>query len=62
MSATTTPHGVSLHYDTFGDPHHPAMVLIQGLGAQTVGCSQVCRTVPDQALDVAGSKRDVGLS
>ena len=64
MPATTTPHGVSLNYDTFGDPRHPAMVLIQGLGAHMLGWhNEFCRLLADRGHHIIRfDNRDVGLS
>ncbi|HSU12265.1 MAG TPA: alpha/beta hydrolase [Pseudonocardia sp.] len=64
MPATTTPHGVSLNYDTFGDTRHPAMVLIQGLGAHMLGWhEEFCRLLADGGHHIIRfDNRDVGLS
>ena len=64
MPVTTTPHGVSLNYDTFGDPHQPAMVLIQGLGAHLLGWhEELCQQLADHGHHVIRfDNRDVGLS
>jgi pimeloyl-ACP methyl ester carboxylesterase len=64
MPATTTPNGVSIHYDTFGSPDHPAMLLIQGLGAQMLGWREgFCRRLADRGHHVIRfDNRDVGLS
>ena len=64
MPATTTPHGVSLNYDTFGDPRHPAMVLIQGLGAHMLGWhNEFCGLLADRGHHIIRfDNRDVGLS
>src|SRR4051794_23192117 len=63
MPATTTPQGVSLNYDTFGDPGHPAMVLIQGLGAHMLGWrEELCWQLADRCFHVIRfDNRDVGL-
>jgi pimeloyl-ACP methyl ester carboxylesterase len=64
MPATTTPEGVSLTYDTFGDPRRPAMLLIQGLGAHMIGWhADLCRQLADHGYHVIRfDNRDVGLS
>ena len=64
MPATTTRNGVSLNYDTFGDPDHPAMVLIQGLGAHMLGWHEdLCGLLADRGYHVVRfDNRDVGLS
>lgn len=56
--------GISLEAETFGDPQHPAIVLIMGLGCQLV----VWPVSLCEALAVAGfyvvrfDNRDIGLS
>jgi pimeloyl-ACP methyl ester carboxylesterase len=64
MPATTTPNGVSIHYDTFGSPDQPAVLLIQGLGAQMIGWREgFCRRLADRGHHVIRfDNRDVGLS
>ncbi len=64
MPATTTPSGVSIHYDTFGSPDHAAMLLIQGLGAHMLGWhEEFCRRLADRGYHVIRfDNRDVGLS
>ena len=29
-----TANGITIHYEEHGDPSHPAMLLVMGLGAQ----------------------------
>ena len=64
MPATTTRNGVSLNYDTFGDPHDPAMVLIQGLGAHMLGWhEEFCGLLAARGHHIIRfDNRDVGLS
>jgi pimeloyl-ACP methyl ester carboxylesterase len=64
MPLVTTPTGVSLHYDTFGDPNHPPLLLIQGLGAHMLGWrAELCRQLADAGFHVLRfDNRDVGLS
>ncbi|WP_216587978.1 alpha/beta fold hydrolase [Streptomyces brasiliscabiei] len=64
MSMITTPTQVSLCYDTFGDPGRPALLLIQGLGAQMLGWrAALCRQLADAGFHVVRfDNRDVGLS
>src|SRR5262245_9624581 len=35
--AFASANGLTLCYDTFGDPAHPPVVLIMGMGAQMIG-------------------------
>ncbi|MEU9919041.1 alpha/beta hydrolase [Streptomyces sp. NPDC051001] len=64
MPLVTTPTGVSLHYDTFGDPDYPPLLLIQGLGAHMLGWrADFCRQLADVGFHVLRfDNRDVGLS
>ncbi|ANS62242.1 alpha/beta hydrolase fold protein [Streptomyces lincolnensis] len=64
MTMITTPTGVSLTYGTFGDPDHPPLLLIQGLGAHMLGWrADFCRQLADQGFHVLRfDNRDVGLS
>ena len=63
MPATTTPNGVLMSYDTFGSPDHPAMVLIQGLGAHMLGSHDDLRQLAARGHHVIRfDNRDVGLS
>jgi pimeloyl-ACP methyl ester carboxylesterase len=64
MPTTSTPRGASIQYDTFGDRHHPALVLIQGLGAHMLGWhEELCRQLADRGYHVIRfDNRDVGLS
>jgi pimeloyl-ACP methyl ester carboxylesterase len=64
MPLITTSDGVSLAYDTFGDPAHPPLLLIQGLGAHLLGwrwefCAQLAAT---GFQVIRFDNRDVGLS
>ncbi|HVV24448.1 MAG TPA: alpha/beta hydrolase [Pseudonocardiaceae bacterium] len=59
-----TANGIELEYDTFGDPAHPPLVLVMGLGAQMIDWPE------DFARQIAGhgfhviryDNRDAGLS
>ncbi|MBT2273606.1 alpha/beta fold hydrolase [Rhodococcus qingshengii] len=53
-----------LSYDTVGDPDSPPVILIQGLGAQSLGWHpDFCRTLADTGYHVIRpDNRDVGLS
>lgn len=64
MTLVTTPTGVSLNYDTFGDPDAPPLLLIQGLGAHMLGWhADFCRLIADAGFHVVRfDNRDVGLS
>ncbi|WP_086771483.1 alpha/beta fold hydrolase [Streptomyces bobili] len=64
MTMVTTPAGVSLNYDTFGDPARPPLLLIQGLGAHMLGWhADLCRQIADAGFHVLRfDNRDVGLS
>lgn len=64
MTIVTTPEGVSLDYDTFGDPGDPPLLLIQGLGAHMLGWHpDLCRQIADAGFHVVRfDNRDVGLS
>ncbi|BBZ62402.1 alpha/beta fold hydrolase [Mycolicibacterium monacense] len=55
---------VQIHYEDMGDPNHPAVLLIMGLGAQlTFWREDFCRKLVDQGLRVIRyDNRDVGLS
>ncbi|MDT0567284.1 alpha/beta hydrolase [Streptomyces sp. DSM 3412] len=64
MTIVTTPDGVSINYDTFGDPDRPPLLLIQGLGAHMLGWrADLCRQLADAGFHVLRfDNRDVGLS
>ena len=55
---------VKIHYEDMGDPDHPAVLLIMGLGAQLLFWQEdFCRKLVDQGLRVIRyDNRDVGLS
>jgi pimeloyl-ACP methyl ester carboxylesterase len=56
--------GISLCCDTFGDPTHPALILIMGLGAQMiVWDEEFCAGVAARGLHVIRfDNRDIGKS
>jgi pimeloyl-ACP methyl ester carboxylesterase len=61
----TAPSGdIDIHYEDMGDPNHPAVLLIMGLGAQLVlWRTGFCERLVDQGLRVIRyDNRDVGLS
>ncbi|ULE35481.1 alpha/beta fold hydrolase [Mycobacterium sp. IDR2000157661] len=55
---------LQIHYEDMGDPDHPAVLLIMGLGAQLLFWRDgFCRKLVDQGLRVIRfDNRDVGLS
>jgi pimeloyl-ACP methyl ester carboxylesterase len=56
--------GISLCCDTFGDPSHPALVLIMGLGAQMISWDEeFCAGLAARRLHVVRfDNRDIGKS
>src|SRR5205085_6753900 len=56
--------GIELEYDAFGDPSHPAILLIMGLGIQMLGWDEAfCQMLVDRGYFVIRfDNRDVGLS
>src|ERR1039458_6430634 len=56
--------GVSLCYETFGDPSDPPAVLIMGLGTQMIGWNEdFCTDLADRGLYVVRfDNRDIGRS
>lgn len=63
-SGTAKSGDVEIHYEDLGDPNHPAVLLIMGLGAQLVMWRNgFCEKLIDQGLRVIRfDNRDVGLS
>jgi pimeloyl-ACP methyl ester carboxylesterase len=61
---TTTNGTVELHYDTFGDPQDPTLLLVNGLGSQSINFADAwCeRFVAEGFHVVRFDNRDVGLS
>jgi proline iminopeptidase len=59
-----TANGLQLEVETFGDPGHPAVLLIMGLGMQLVAWpTEFCRALVDAGYHVVRfDNRDVGLS
>ncbi|MEP4148630.1 MAG: alpha/beta hydrolase [Halioglobus sp.] len=55
---------VRLAYESFGNPNHPAIVLVMGLGTQLLGWPvPMCQALADQGFHVIRfDNRDVGLS
>ncbi|MFF2379188.1 alpha/beta fold hydrolase [Streptomyces sp. NPDC058108] len=56
--------GVSLAYETFGDPADPAVLLVMGFGAQMIAWHEdFCRALADRGRHVIRyDNRDCGLS
>lgn len=61
---TVTANGISIEYDTFGDPGAPPVLLIMGLGAQmTLWEPEFCQAIADRGYYVIRfDNRDIGLS
>ncbi|GAA3431658.1 alpha/beta fold hydrolase [Kutzneria kofuensis] len=59
-----TANGITLEYDTFGDPADPALLLVMGLGAQmTAWDPGLCQLLVDKGFHVIRfDNRDAGLS
>lgn len=64
MPTVTTPSGTKVAYDVIGETGGPALLLIQGLGAQLVGWRQeLCDDLAARGLMVVRfDNRDAGLS
>ncbi len=56
--------GVTLCYETFGDPSRPTALLVMGLGVQMIGWSDdFCNQLADAGFHVVRfDNRDVGHS
>jgi pimeloyl-ACP methyl ester carboxylesterase len=59
-----TANGITIEYDTFGDPVAPPVLLIMGLGAQmTLWETEFCEAIADRSFYVIRfDNRDIGLS
>ncbi|MBV9953401.1 MAG: alpha/beta fold hydrolase, partial [Acidimicrobiia bacterium] len=55
---------VEIHYETFGDPERPALVLVNGLGSQSINFSvEMCEQFAAEGYRVIRfDNRDTGLS
>jgi len=64
MAQITTPSGITIEYDTFGDPTHPAVLLVSGFTAQMIGYAEgFCQMLADGGRHVIRyDNRDCGLS
>lgn len=62
--ASAHSNGITLEYDTFGDPRDPAVLLIMGLATQMIAWQPAfCRGIAEQGFFVIRfDNRDVGLS
>lgn len=62
--ARVVANGIEIAYETFGDPTHPPIVLIMGLGTQMIAWpDQMCRDLADRGHYVVRfDNRDVGQS
>ncbi len=62
--ATARANGIDIEYETFGDPAHPPMLLIMGLGGQLIAWDdELCRQLAGRGFHVIRfDNRDVGLS
>ena len=61
---TTTANNLTLHYDEHGDPSHPPLLLVMGLGAQmTLWPMELVEALVERGFRVIRfDNRDVGLS
>jgi len=55
---------VEIHYERFGDPERPTLLLVNGLGSQSINyASEWCEMFCDEGYEVVRfDNRDVGLS
>ena len=62
--ARVKANGIDIAYETFGDPAHPPLVLVMGLGTQMLGWPDAfCQDLADRGHHVVRfDNRDVGLS
>lgn len=58
------PSGITLAYDTFGDPGDPSLLLVMGLGMQMLGWDEgFCELLVERGYRVVRfDNRDIGLS
>lgn len=61
---SATANGITIEYDTFGEPTAPALLLVMGLGAQLISWPEdFCKQLADRGFHVIRyDNRDVGLS
>ena len=62
--ASAPLNGITIEYETFGDPGHPTLMLVNGLGSQLINYDvALCAMFVDHGLHVVRlDNRDVGLS
>jgi pimeloyl-ACP methyl ester carboxylesterase len=63
-AATASANGIELHYDSFGEPQAPPLLLIMGLASQMIAWDDAfCAALAGRGLWVVRfDNRDVGLS
>ncbi len=61
---TAAVNGIEICFETFGDPAHPTLLLVNGLGSQLLGWDEgFCRQLAGRGHHVVRfDNRDVGLS
>jgi pimeloyl-ACP methyl ester carboxylesterase len=61
---TAAANGVQIAYETFGDPDHPPVLLVMGLGTQMIAWPDaLCQGLAERRMFVVRfDNRDVGLS
>jgi pimeloyl-ACP methyl ester carboxylesterase len=64
MPQAVVPGGITLEYETFGDPHDPAVLLIAGFGAQMISWDTgFCKGLAQRGrLVIRFDNRDTGWS
>ena len=64
VSHQVSANGLQITYDSFGDPSHPVVMLIMGLGTQMIHWSeQFCQLLASNKLRVIRfDNRDIGKS
>lgn len=64
MAELTTSSGTTIHYEAFGDPADPTLLLVNGLGSQMINWQpDFCEMLVGHGLHVVRfDNRDVGLS
>jgi pimeloyl-ACP methyl ester carboxylesterase len=64
QSGKAPSNGIEIYYETFGNPENPALVLIMGLGAQSIlfGEHFIKPLVEAQNYVIRFDNRDIGLS
>jgi pimeloyl-ACP methyl ester carboxylesterase len=64
MARLSTPSGITLEYETFGDPSDPPLLTVMGFGTQLIGWPRgFLQTLADGGRHViAYDNRDTGLS